>query len=170
MKRRILLFTTLAFVFAVITMSNDQGVARVNGLNLTGSDGGPTGCEGSGCHNGGTYNNDSMQPRLYVTDVNHNPVNWFFPSNVYIITLKGTSTAPKWGYQISVSHTYGGFTYPAGLLISDPPYAHDTFINDYPLVEQTQALNVMNDTIETVVYWTAPIMSGVDTVNFCFTI
>ena len=169
MKRNILLLTAILFI-AIAMMSHQNGPARMTGVNWTGSNGGPTGCEASGCHNGGTYINDSMPPAIYITDDNYLPVICFLPGNTYVITLKGTSTAPKWGFQISPSHTFGIGVYPAGWLTGDLPDAQDTFINDYSLVEHAHTLDVINDTMSVTTYWLAPIMPGVDTVNFHFAI
>jgi hypothetical protein len=170
MKKRVLAFTLLAFSIMAVVMSNSEGAARVSGLNLTGSDGGTVGCGGTGCHNGGQYTNDSMTPQLFITDAFGNPAGGFMPGQVYIINLKGTSDAPKWGYQISVSWTYQGMLYPSGLLNAGNQNAHDTFINGYPVVENVYPLQVVNDTIRAVAYWTAPYQSAIDTVNFRFTI
>lgn len=170
MRKGILLFTCTVLLIAAMVMGNEAGVARVSQLNRTGSDSGPVGCDGSGCHNAGTYNNDSLPPSLLITDVNNNPVTSFMPANVYIIHIKGTSTAPKWGFQISCNHTMGGMPYPAGFFLDDPPTSHDTFINDFTIVEQNHILDVVNDTMYAKVYWTAPIASAVDSANFFFSI
>lgn len=170
MRKKTLLFTALSVIFAAMVMSNEYGVAHVNGLNRTGSDGGMVGCEQSGCHSGGTYNNDSMPPTLFITDVNGNPVTGYHYGNTYIIRVKGTSTAPKFGFQVSASHNYQGTTNPAGWLSTLPITGHDTFINNYSVVEQNHSLDVVNDTLLAEVYWLAPNMPGVDSVDFKFTI
>lgn len=172
MKKRALLITTILFVVAVTVMSHQTGPSRAAGLNRTGNDGGAATCEGSGCHNGGNYSNDSLPPSIYVTDINYLPVICFMPGNTYVVRLKGTSTAPKWGFQISSTHDTLNQNWAAGWLTGDAPYAQDTFLtgSGYPLVEHAQTLDVVNDTIEMVTYWLAPIMPGVDTVNFHFVI
>jgi len=159
MKKRILLFTILIIGVASAIMSNEAGLAHTNGLNRTGSDNGAVGCGGTSCHQGGNYNNTAMTPHLDVYDNQGHGANSFMPGNVYIIKLKGTSTAPKWGFQVSASHTDGlGVVHSAGWMSGTQPYSHDTFIGDYSVVEQWQAWNVVNDTIAATVYWLAPTM------------
>lgn len=170
MKKNFILFTTLSIFTALAIMGNEWGVAHVNGLNRTGSSGLAPGCDGSGCHSGGTFTN-VMPPTVEITDVDGYPTNYFMPGNTYIINMKGTSTAPKWGFQVSGYHLDTSLNrHSAGWLSGTMPYSHDTFIGNYSVVEQAMALNVVNDTIATTVFWLAPTMPIVDTVYFPFTI
>jgi hypothetical protein len=170
MKRKLLLFTSLLFAAGFILTSNSNGPGTANGLNRTGSDGGIVGCGGTGCHTGGTFSNDSMPPALYITDVNDNPVTSFLPGNTYIIKLKGTTTAPKWGFQISCSHVFEGDTLPAGWISETSNDYEGHFVNSYAVVEHLFPLTPVNDTMEAEVYWLAPLAPGVDTVTFYFAI
>ncbi|MBL7718368.1 MAG: T9SS type A sorting domain-containing protein [Flavipsychrobacter sp.] len=172
MLKKVLLFTTLIFGVAIAIMSNENGLAHINNMNRTGSDGSATiGCGGNNCHNGGQYLNDSVPPHLTVLDVFSNPVNCFMPGNTYIIKLRGSSNAPKWAFQASASHLdSSGNRYPAGWISGQSPWSWDVFVGNYSVVEQKQKLTVVDNMMETTLFWLAPTMPIVDTVYFSFTI
>lgn len=169
MKKRILLFTTSIVFTAGAIMSNNAGPANPGGQNRTGTLGAGTATCASGCHTGGSYTNGT--PNFALLDGANIVTSWE-PGHTYSVAVNGTSSAPKYGYQLTAAW-YNGSTYlPQGTFTAvTTTNSHVASLGGYSILEHSMAITVAGNNYMIAGSWTAPAsVSTVDTISFHFTI
>ncbi len=177
MKKRILLFTCSAFLFAGITMSYNGGPAANGQGNRTGSQGSTANCSTGGCHSANTpTTTDTVL--FYLANGITGTTSWM-PGQSYKIRLLVTSTNTayaKFGFQMTSVCDSGAFQVQAGTFTGLPAGNVDdqivTGVTGSPLqiVEHTfrqeMTPSITKSTGTVTLNWTAPNTDTIDTVKF----
>lgn len=103
MKKRIVLFTSVALIGFLSLSSYTYGPATQATLDLTGDTGGSTNCNtGGGCH---ANNSTTTQDTIYVIDKSTGlAVTQYDPGITYTVNLRGTNTntaLTHFGFQLA---------------------------------------------------------------------
>lgn len=166
MKKRIILFTSILGVSYLALSSYNSGPA-LNGYNRTGVIAGQENCSSGGCHNGGSYT--STAPLFSLLD-GIDPVTTWEPGGIYMISLAGTTTAPKYGFQLTSAWKNGSVNQPAGGFIATNSDTHVDTLNNFSILEHGPAHTATASVYGAGAMWVAPTASTIDTVTFFFTL
>ena len=169
MKKKILLFSSSILLLSGLISSYDDGPTNCAAGNRTGSQGTTASCSGVGCHAANSANTSVLVTML---DGNNNIVtNGWEPGVTYKIRLSGNNpTMTKYGFQLSSVSGNGISQMQSGSFSNAPVHTLPKPSGTLSILEHTQRLDIVNQAYETVVNWTAPALTTVDTVKFYATV
>lgn len=167
MKKKILLFSSSIVLLSGLIMSYSGGPA-LNGENRTGTSNGGPSCAGNGCHTGtGNYTNNNLTVSLAIGAT---PVSTWKPDSVYTVIISGSTTAPKYGFQLT-SAWYSNMVAPAGTFTTSGPGVHAALVSGFSIFEHEGTRTPgTNGAILHTATWTAPPASTIDSVTFYLTV